>query len=652
MAATTRATSPCGDLFAQPAGVPAVSAPEAMLRSQPRTLTSMAMSPKSTKAGASPRLTSSPLTGAAAVASLKRRREDSQNQQDDSARSTSPNPAVTAVRALMDNSTSNASGRNKLSEPLRKAAQRIHIPEPGMSLGDTLQGESLQASPTSLASFGTPESVSHNPRMTATAGPTATSVGPLPSLSFVAEPADLAGPGRSGAQHEKSGDQAAEAAKAQTYPGPVSPQPAPATAPSLAGSSRGMSFPGIATNSRAPAPPKKHKCPSCNTEFTRQHNLKSHLLTHSEEKPFDCDQCTARFRRLHDLKRHSKLHTGERPHQCDKCCRTFARGDALARHNKGAGGCAGRRSGVGGIDEDDEDKYVNGGQGPSMPVTDQRRGSEPSRKRIHLDPSQSTARQMNYRQASGTYPPIGPLMERAQAAGTMGPPQAPAGPSTSPRGPPNHSSPLNPPSYAPYTSYAPAPALSGHPAGSMITDSPKTLSPGPPEHRMIADCGVSRRFRNQSPSISSQLSNPVFNRPVEGPPASHLRPHAHMHQHVPTLPPIGSTQSRAPRTALQPSVGPNSIGPVASIPPQPSIQLHPAGPAPQMGSISTHGRPSGSSLRELVPTDAAELWRQMESRMERIREECDQKIDKIAAELTALKQQLAQPSYSGEMNRY
>ncbi|KAJ2899721.1 uncharacterized protein MKZ38_002914 [Zalerion maritima] len=88
---------------------------------------------------------------------------------------------------------------------------------------------------------------------------------------------------------------------------------------------------------------KKHKCPFCETEFTRHHNLKSHLLTHSQEKPYECSTCQMRFRRLHDLKRHSKLHTGEKPHICPKCDRKFARGDALARHSKGAGGCAGRR---------------------------------------------------------------------------------------------------------------------------------------------------------------------------------------------------------------------------------------------------------------------------------------------------------------------
>ena len=120
---------------------------------------------------------------------------------------------------------------------------------------------------------------------------------------------------------------------------------------------RGLSLPGSgfgrSPGQRSPGA-KKHQCPYCATEFTRHHNLKSHLLTHSQEKPYVCQTCQSRFRRLHDLKRHTKLHTGERPHICPKCGRRFARGDALARHNKGQGGCAGRRSSMGSYVADDD----------------------------------------------------------------------------------------------------------------------------------------------------------------------------------------------------------------------------------------------------------------------------------------------------------
>ncbi|KAL8304151.1 hypothetical protein RB597_004562 [Gaeumannomyces tritici] len=150
---------------------------------------------------------------------------------------------------------------------------------------------------------------------------------------------------------------------AYSYPGILPPNvsmgaPAPPQ--------RGMSLPMTSSQHpdavpRSPSS-KKHKCPCCDTVFTRHHNLKSHLLTHSQEKPYACDTCQMRFRRLHDLKRHSKLHTGEKPHICPKCDRKFARGDALARHAKGAGGCAGRRASMGsfGAEEYDESAVPEG----------------------------------------------------------------------------------------------------------------------------------------------------------------------------------------------------------------------------------------------------------------------------------------------------
>ncbi|PGH35076.1 hypothetical protein GX50_02107 [[Emmonsia] crescens] len=201
--------------------------------------------------------------------------------------------------------------------------------------------------------------------------------------------------------------------------------PVPMPASSINDSRRGMSLPHAGFNKgglRSPSA-KKHRCHHCATEFTRHHNLKSHLLTHSQEKPYVCQTCQSRFRRLHDLKRHTKLHTGERPHICPKCGRRFARGDALARHNKGQGGCAGRRSSLGSFLGDDE--YGDGG-GPGgedgmeglmytepdrMDEEDEKRLNMPSIKKHNppdsLQRTSSTGGHVAFQShQSSTYPPL------------------------------------------------------------------------------------------------------------------------------------------------------------------------------------------------------------------------------------------------------
>lgn len=93
--------------------------------------------------------------------------------------------------------------------------------------------------------------------------------------------------------------------------------------------------------------PATFQCNLCPKRFTRAYNLRSHLRTHTDERPFACTICGKTFARQHDRKRHEGLHSGEKKYVCrghlgtDEewgCGRRFARVDALGRHFKSEAG--------------------------------------------------------------------------------------------------------------------------------------------------------------------------------------------------------------------------------------------------------------------------------------------------------------------------
>ncbi|KAI8994826.1 hypothetical protein BDB01DRAFT_736711 [Pilobolus umbonatus] len=84
----------------------------------------------------------------------------------------------------------------------------------------------------------------------------------------------------------------------------------------------------------------KHYCEKCGKGFNRRFNLKSHMKTHVDSRPFTClhFNCNKSFKRTHDLKRHELLHTGKKEFCCE-CGNTFSRKDSLKRHKTFGGKC-------------------------------------------------------------------------------------------------------------------------------------------------------------------------------------------------------------------------------------------------------------------------------------------------------------------------
>ncbi|MEE6461673.1 hypothetical protein FKM82_001367 [Ascaphus truei] len=77
---------------------------------------------------------------------------------------------------------------------------------------------------------------------------------------------------------------------------------------------------------------KPYQCKLCGKGFAHRNVYKNHKKTHSEERPFQCEECKALFRTPFSLQRHLLIHNSERTFKCDHCDATFKRKDTLNVH--------------------------------------------------------------------------------------------------------------------------------------------------------------------------------------------------------------------------------------------------------------------------------------------------------------------------------
>ncbi|KAI9839673.1 MAG: hypothetical protein M1819_002299 [Sarea resinae] len=615
-------------------------------------------SPKPQKLASSPRFSSKPLTGLATISDDRRRREENERLE---AQKQSLNPASNALGTLLGRPDSSMSkpqdappaAVSTTSEPLATMANSISTSEPTPA-GDDAQNTSSSVSRISTAENSTIAAITtpatsisgSNANADALATTSSGSKSPNPASTFPA------------ASEDRSN-------KALSFPPPVSET-------SMGNSDarnpmRGMSLPmpGFGQNGIRSDSAKKHRCPYCSTDFTRHHNLKSHLLTHSHEKPYACQTCQVRFRRLHDLKRHTKLHTGERPHVCPKCNRRFARGDALARHNKGQGGCAGRRASMGsfggdddfnegsqtghdtmqgtGVDESMDGLLYTGDGGGDVDRMDEdgeladerRRMSLPSIK-AHDAPSTShrsdSASQNTYQHHSSTYPPVAARAPGQSSSGLLPPGHGSGMWSRTSTSPSTQARTLSPKTAGSGTS---GPSTAGPPSmfsGGGMTESPKPLSPHGLTSHQLGHPDNATMHRNRSPSLTQQFQQQHFGRhgTTRSPPPMGLPPpmggpgNANAPQ-LPSLPGLGPPESRL---SLH-SQSAERIGGVLPGQAAPSIASGTSGG----GSTSSHGQGSAESSRNIFA--GADIWgyvRSLEERLSRLQEEVTSLKGQVASQ--------------------
>ena len=84
---------------------------------------------------------------------------------------------------------------------------------------------------------------------------------------------------------------------------------------------------------RDPFPkPPKHECTICGKKWRTMSEFKSHVATHSDERPFICEICGQAYKHKAALDIHVGMHNGINPFSCTFCNKAFTQKGALQRH--------------------------------------------------------------------------------------------------------------------------------------------------------------------------------------------------------------------------------------------------------------------------------------------------------------------------------
>ena len=78
----------------------------------------------------------------------------------------------------------------------------------------------------------------------------------------------------------------------------------------------------------------QYKCTHCDYASVQAGGMRTHLKTHSGEKPYKCSQCDFAYAQAGHLRRHLTTHSGEKSYKCTQCDYVSAYPYHMKRHLK------------------------------------------------------------------------------------------------------------------------------------------------------------------------------------------------------------------------------------------------------------------------------------------------------------------------------